>query len=70
VKFLLLRQHAGDTLATAMPHGEKLALMGLFWRAGESDGAVEPVQLQILEAAAFQLQLDWSEVEIYLRGIW
>jgi len=70
VKFLLLRQNAGEALARTMPHGEKLSLMGLFWRAGESDGAVDPVQLQILQDAAFQLQLDWEEVESYLRGIW
>jgi uncharacterized tellurite resistance protein B-like protein len=70
VKFLLLRQNAGDELAMGMPHGEKLSLMGLFWRAGQSDGSVDPIQLQILQDAASQLQLDWDEVEAYLRGIW
>ena len=70
VRFLQLRQTAGDDLALAMPHDERLALMGLFWRAGQSDGFVDGNELQILQQSAAQLQLGWDEVEAYLRNIW
>ncbi len=70
IRFLLLRQHAAAELAASMPEDEKMVLMGLFWRAGQSDGHIGPVELQILQDAAAQLHLDWSEVETYLRDLW
>jgi len=70
IRFLSLRQEAASELTAHMTHDARLTLMGLFWRAGQSDGDVDATELQILRDAASQLHLDWDEVEAYLHEIW
>jgi uncharacterized tellurite resistance protein B-like protein len=68
--FLLVRQKAAEVLAHELSPTDKLALMGLFWRAGQSDGSLDGAELQILRDTAVALRVEWDEVETYLRDLW
>lgn len=70
VRFLGLRMRAAAALVEHLDDDAKLGLMGLFWRAGQSDGHVAREERSILRDAAAQLHLDWDVVEAYLRDLW